>query len=101
MPYAEDIHKLKKIDLNTMVFFVVYMKYRKMSSVSTILKCSVATASIMLRRFCENFREVLFERKSRNLTPTLFAQELFLKCEKIVDSLCDIYIGNESCPVSS
>ncbi|WP_414455276.1 LysR family transcriptional regulator [Enterobacter quasiroggenkampii] len=91
MPYISSVRRINEIDLNAMLFFVVYMKYRKISSVSTILNCSSPTVSIMLKKFSQNFSEVLFERKSRNLTPTLFAHELFVKCEKVIYELCDIY----------
>lgn len=101
MPYTPSIRKINEIDLKAMLFFVVYMKYRKMSSVSTILNCSNPTVSIMLKKFSQNFSEVLFERKSRNLTPTLFAYELFVKCERVIYALCDIYIENPFCVLNN
>lgn len=91
MPYVSGLGTIRRIDLNAMLFFVVYMRYRKISSVAKVLNCSGATASIMLRRFCEDFSEVLFERKSRNLTPTRFACDLFIRCERIMRDLSDIY----------
>lgn len=97
MPYVSSLARIKKVDLNAMLFFVVYMRLRKMSSVAKMLKCSNATASIMLRRFCENFSEALFERKSRSLTPTRFACDLFIKCERIILDLCDIYSEHFCC----
>lgn len=92
MPYTHSIRKINKIDLNAMFFFIVYMKHRKVSSVGAILGCSGATVSVMLRRFCENFNDRVFERTSRNLTPTPFAHELLIKCESVMHGLCDIYI---------
>lgn len=96
MPYASSLGTIRRIDLNAMLFFVVYMRYRKISSVAKVLNCSGPTVSIMLRRFSEEFSEVLFERKSRSLTPTRFACDLFIKCERIMRDLSDIYAGHTS-----
>ncbi|QIU92587.1 hypothetical protein [Yokenella regensburgei] len=81
-----NLTNLKKIDLNCMLFFVLYMKYRKVSTVSNVLGCSDATVSIMLRRFGRYFKKPIFERKSRTLTPTDLALSLNIKCEEIINS---------------
>lgn len=94
MPKNDCFSAIRKIDLNALVFFVVYMHCRKVSSVGSILGCSNATVSIMLRRFSENFSETLFERKSRHLTPTPFALELFKKCDQILQTLKEIYLDD-------
>lgn len=96
MPYISRLGIIKQIDLNAMLFFVVYMRVRKMSSVAKVLNCSNATVSIMLRRFSEDFSEELFERKTRSLTPTRFACDLCIHCERIMRDICDIYASHTS-----
>ena len=49
--------KLHSIDLNSILFFIAYMRYRKVSSAGAVLNCSAATVSIMLNRFCDYFGE--------------------------------------------
>lgn len=92
MTHASNFNKLKQIDLNSIIFFVAYMKYRKISIVSAVLKCSNSTVSIMLHRFCLNFDDAVFERRSRNLTPTPFAFDLLIKCDDITSIMCDLFL---------
>ncbi|MGQ3663793.1 hypothetical protein [Citrobacter braakii] len=63
------------------------MRYRKLSTVADLFNCSQAKASIMLRRFCDNFNEELFDYKTRNLTPTSYAYEVHEKCEEVLSGL--------------
>lgn len=76
------IEHLRKIDLNSALYFVAFMHYRTIFNTSIVMKCSTATVSIMLKRFCSYFPVPLFEREGRNLTPTKFAVELLEKLEE-------------------
>lgn len=91
MPDTSDINRLVKIDLNSMLYFVAYMRCGKLSIISAKFSCSQATASIMLRRFCLNFEREVFARKTRTLTPTVFAYELYTRCEIIMRELNEVF----------
>jgi DNA-binding transcriptional LysR family regulator len=96
MPDALKLAEIKRVDLNCVLFFVAYMKYRKISTVSSILGCSDATVSIMLQRFSLSFSQAVFERKSRTLSPTEFAWALNKKCEAMINLSCDVFLN--PCP---
>lgn len=91
MPYVSKLEIVKNYNLNAMLYFVAYMRYRKMNIVAETFNCSNATVSMMIRRFSDDFSEALFERRTRTLTPTRFAFEILSKCERIMNELCDIY----------
>ncbi|WP_366036100.1 LysR family transcriptional regulator [uncultured Enterobacter sp.] len=82
MPAQSYIGLLRKVDLNSVVYFVAVMNYRTVFNASLVLNCSSSTVSIMLKRFCSYFPVPLFEREGRNLTPTKYAYELHDKLEE-------------------
>lgn len=84
--------QLRKINLNDVIFFVTYMRFRKIKIVSATLNCTESTASIVLSRFCSYFSEDVFTREFRALTPTAFALRLQVQCEAFIALCSDIYI---------
>lgn len=91
--------KLHSIDLNSILFFLAYMRCRKVSSAGAALNCSSATVSIMLNRFCDYFGEPIFERKTRTLTPTALAFELHEKFEIIMCDINNIFLKTSPSPL--
>lgn len=75
---------LRRVDLNSILYFVSVMKYKTVFNASIVLNCSPPTVSVMLKRFCSYFPVPLFEREGRNLIPTRYAIDLFKKAEKFL-----------------
>lgn len=78
---------LKRVDLNTVLYFVSVMKYKTVFNASIVLNCSPPTVSVMLKRFCSYFPVPLFEREGRNLMPTRYASELYKKAETMLSEI--------------
>lgn len=74
---------LRKIDLNSVIYFITVINYRTVYNASVALQCSPPTVSVMLKRFCSYFPVPLFEREGRNLVPTRYGRELHRKIECI------------------
>ncbi|HEP1896470.1 TPA: LysR family transcriptional regulator [Kluyvera cryocrescens] len=72
---------IKRVDLNTVLYFVTVMNYKTIFNASIVMNCSPPTVSIMLKRFCSYFPVPLFEKEGRNLIPTRYAHELYKKIE--------------------
>lgn len=78
---------LRRVDLNTVLYFVSVMKYKTVFNASLVLHCSPPTVSVMLKRFCSYFPVPLFEREGRNLMPTRYAIELYRKAEAMLSEI--------------
>lgn len=75
------IEHLKRVDLNSVVFFIAIMNYRTVYNTGLVMNCSSPTVSIMLKRFCSYFPVPLFEREGRCLIPTKHAIDIYRKIE--------------------
>lgn len=74
---------IRKIDLNSAIYFIAVINYKTVFNASVALGCSSPTVSVMLKRFCSYFPVPLFEREGRNLVPTRYGRELHRKIECI------------------
>lgn len=78
---------LRRVDLNSILYFVSVMKYKTVFNASIVLNCSPPTVSVMLKRFCSYFPVPLFEREGRNLIPTRYAIDLYRKAETFLTEI--------------
>ncbi|SCC69750.1 LysR family transcriptional regulator [Kosakonia oryziphila] len=87
----QNFSHLKKIDLNSALYFVSVMNYKTVFNASIVLHCSPPTVSVMLSRFCSYFPVPLFEREGRTLNPTRFAMVLHKKIESIFLDIDELF----------
>lgn len=89
------IENLKRVDLNSALYFLSVVNYRTVFNASLVLNCSPPTVSVMLKRFCSYFPVPLFEREGRTLTPTRFGRELYKRIVEIYCVIGDVFYDEE------